>query len=164
MAFTSFILARRPVQSSNQSNPILTVYPLPRLKKDETRLWRRQILLSCLPALAFGLTSKRSAPPLHAIPLFHSLFFPLTCSAHSGLSLICVCILVTYVVEEIHGEGIRPSDLFFWDLNQTRAWRLPCDLTAHSASNSIALRCICSKRGHVPNDRTHSYWSLKYHL
>lgn len=106
MACPSFIPARQPVQSSNQSNPILDFYPLSELEKGQARLGGRQLLPVCLPALMFGLSSKAADPPPPPPPLFFTFFF-LRCSAHSGLSPIQANIPVTDVVEELYGTGIK---------------------------------------------------------
>ena len=74
--------------------------------------------------------------PIHPSSIFTFIFSE--CSFHSGLVFVQVYIPVTDVVAELYGAGIKLSDLFLWDWNQTIAWSLSCHLTAHSLSLGCA--------------------------
>lgn len=107
MACPSFILARQPVQSSNQGNPIPDFFPRPHWKRDR-RDWEgdRSCLYVCQHERLASHPKQLALHPHHQ-SLFLTLSFSLGCSAHSGLSPVQACIPVTEVVEELYGTGIK---------------------------------------------------------
>lgn len=145
MSSSSFILACQLVQLSNKSNSILHFYPVPELEEEKKGNLERD--KSCLPVCQ-SLHVVSQPKLLSILPATVFTFISLVCRTQFDMTLIKVCIPVTDVVTELYGAGIKRSDLFSWDWNQTIAWSLSCDLIVHSLSSSV--RQCCYQTGLCP--------------
>lgn len=145
MAWTALILARQPVQSSNQSNPIPDV-----LQAWAEERARRDLKGDTSCYVCYYMSHPKLLLLLHPHHRPSILFtlFSLRWSSHQSSETI---FQLQMEWRNYMGQ-VLGCDLFVWDWIQTSLCNLSYDLTAHSSPLALSQQRTCFKTGHIPSD------------